>query len=383
MVHQRSIILSSLLTDLFFFGLFISLFGPSNIKMMEEFDVDFATIGLVVSAQSLGTVLCFFTGAISDKYGHYNVVRLSLLVLGVFTILMGVSPSISFLILFSFVIGIAFGMFNTSFNPVIFDLYPDEKFKMLNLVLVSFGIGIVFGPAIIAGMISFFGNWRIGYILFGLLLVVVAIFELMIKTQSGGSSKVSRGQMHFDRPFLLLLACMFFFYLFATGITSWIPTYIVKTNKVEYLEAGVVLSCFWLVVTLTRLYSWKITKVLGQEKVITCLSLLGFCAGLLSVFCTGFISNLIVWGLMGLAFALVYPSVISIAHSNYQNSPGKAIGRLISLGSVGAFVSAPMIGLIANFTSADIATLVIPFSSLIVAILFFKLSHLKNFKSRH
>jgi len=318
-------------------------------------------------------MLSFFTGGLSDRYGSYSTTKWCLFGLGLATALIGLSPNIIFLFIFSFFVGIAFGTFNASFNQVVMGLYPGSGTKMLNIVLVSFGIGITIGPTTVAAIISYFSSWRISYILFGSIMMVFTLLQFRFKMVEKKEFTVSSGGKGSNHLFLMLFVALFFFSILTTGITSWLPTYIVKANKASYLEAGMILSSFWACVTVIRFFSWKITKRLGEEKSLAVFCFLGFIIGSISIFVTGFLPNAIVWGSMALSHALVYPLTITIVYLGYPNSPGKKIGRLLSLSTVGSFIAAPLIGTISNVVNLNVATLVIPLSSLVISLVYFQL----------
>ena len=378
MAKSHRTILSAMLGNLFLFGLILSLFGPSNLKIMEEFGANFAYVGIAVSAQSLGAMLSFFTGGLSDKYGSYSTTKWCLFGLGLTTVFMGLSPNIIFLFVSSFFVGITFGTFNASFNQVIMGLYPRSSTKMLNIVLVSFGIGITIGPTTVAAIISYFNSWRIGYVLFGSIMMAFTLLQFSFTMVDRKEPTISSGGVVSNHLFLMLFVALFFFSILTTGITSWLPTYIVKANKASYLEAGMILSSFWAGVTLIRLFSWKLTDRLGEEKSLAVFCFLGFIIGSLSIFVTGFLPNAIVWGSMAMSHALVYPLTITIAYLRYPNSPGKRIGRLLSLSTIGSLIAAPLIGTISNVVNLNAATLVIPLSSLVVSLVYFWLDCSNN-----
>ena len=127
MVENRKPLVLAVLADLFVNGLAVNIFGPTLLKMMDSLNIDFAVASLAVSAWAFGGMLCIFTGKLADKYGSYNNTRLSLLLIGIFLILMGFSAYIIMLFFFSFIGGAANGTFHSSCNQVILNSYPESK----------------------------------------------------------------------------------------------------------------------------------------------------------------------------------------------------------------------------------------------------------------
>ena len=275
--------------------------------------------------------------------------------------------------LFSFLTGISIGAFQSSFNQIILDLYPEAKIKMLTLTQVFFGVGATIGPTITASIISGLNDWRLAYMLFGGVLAAFMVFQFFLKSTSTSKLTLSDEREESGHFFFMLLIGIFLLFLFGTGVNSWLPTYVVKTGKTSYLESGVILSCFWGVGTVMRGLVGKVVDKMGEKRLLVSFSLLCFISGVISLYVSGLIPNAIIWGIAGLAFAPIYPLVIAIAYNKYRRSPGKIIGRLVASGNIGGLTAAPLIGVINGISDPNIATLVIPLSGLALAIVFLRM----------
>ena len=373
MAESRKVVWFTLSLDLFMWGLINNLFGPSVLKIMDEFKIDFTIAGIAVTAMSIGGMFSIFIGRLADKYGSYNVCRIGLLSMGFLTAFTGFSTGYMIFFLFSFLTGISIGAFQSSFNQVILDLYPESKIKMLSLSQVFFGVGATIGPTVTASIISSLNDWRLAYILFGGVLVAFMIFQFFLKSSTKSKVTLSdekEGSSHF---FVMLLIGIFLLFLIGTGVNSWLPTFVVKTGKATYLEAGVILSCFWGTGTVMRGLVGKAVDKMGEKKLLVSFSFLCFISSILSLYAIGLIPNAIIWGIAGLAFAPIYPLVIATAYNKYRRSPGKIIGRLVAIGNVGGLIAAPLIGIINGVFDPNIATLVIPLSGLAITIVFFRM----------
>jgi len=354
-------------------GLINNLFGPSVLKIMDEFQIDFALAGIAVTVMSIGGMFSIFIGRLADKYGSYNVCKIGLLSMGFQTLFIGFSDGYIIFFLFSFLTGVSIGAFQSSFNQVILDLYPEAKIKMLTLSQVFFGVGATIGPTITASIISGLNNWRLAYILFGGILVSFMTFQFFLKSPTESRvtlPDVGEESSHF---FVMLLIGIFLLFLIGTGVNSWLPTYIVKTGKTNYLEAGVILSSFWGFGTVMGGLVGKVVEKMGEWRLLVTFSFLCFISSVLSFYMNGFIPNVIIWGIAGLAFAPVYPVVIATAYNKYRRSPGKIIGRLVAIGNIGGLIAAPLIGVINSISDPNLATLVIPLCSLAMTIVFFRM----------
>jgi MFS family permease len=359
---------------MFLWGLVNSLFGPSSLKIMSTFNVDFATAGVIVAAAAFGAMFSIFTGRYADKYGSYYITRFSLFFLGLFTLLTGFSNSILLFIILSFLTGISIGTFQASSSQVILDLYPEAKTKMLSFNQAFFGIGATIGPTITAVIVSNFNDWKVAYILFGGILTVSMAFQFYIKQARMQRVTISEGKSAKDNTFYVLLTALFFMFIIGGGINSWLPTYIVTSNKATYLEASALLSCFWATGTVMRGVGWKIVDKMGEKKALVYFMLVCLICTSISIGVIGFFPNAFIWGIVGLAYGPIYPLVMVFTYSKYRRNPGRVIGRLVAFGNFGALIVAPLIGTVNNISGPNIATLVIPISSLIVLTMFLKLN---------
>ncbi|MGQ9782265.1 MAG: MFS transporter [Nitrososphaeria archaeon] len=373
MPDNRTMIWISLSADLFLWGMISNLFGPSSPKIMDEFKIDFTLAGTAVSAMSFGGMFSACTGKFADIYGSLYVTRLSLLLMGLLTALTGLSDSVFSLFLLSFLTGISIGTFQASFSQAVMDLYPEAKIKMLTLIQVFFGVGATIGPTATAIIISSFNSWRSGYLLYGIILNILAIIQFYLRAPTTIKKTVAYGKEEYGTSFLILLAGMLLIFVWGAGVNSWLPTYIVSTGKASYLEASAILSCFWGATTVMRGLVGKIAEKVDEKTMLIWLTTTGFVMGVLSLFASGFVPNAIIWSVVGLSFAPVYPLIITITYNRYRRSPGRIIGRLVAIGNAGALISAPLIGEVNSISNPHVATLIIPISSLTIAILFFRL----------
>jgi MFS family permease len=360
--------------DLLVNGIAVNIFGPTLLKIMDSFSIDFAVASLVVSAWAFGCMLCIFTGRMPDKYGAYNMTRLSLLLIGVSYILMGLSTNLLTLFFFSFLGGVANGTFHSSCNQVILGSYSESKGNVLNRTQGFYGIGATIGPTIAAVIISFFNDWKFGFIICGTMLVIAAIPQFLLKSTKKGSTAVSEKSGSSNRSYFVLLAViMFMIYAMPAGINSWLPTFIVRTGKASYLEAGLILSGIWGAITIGRFSVGRVVDKLGIKKILVYLSLLGGISSLAAIFASGFSSNAILWGLVGLSTAPTYPLILTLVYNRYQKMPGTIIGRISAIGSIGALTAPPAIGMLARAISPEMTTLFVPITFFALILMFNKM----------
>jgi len=358
-----------LFAGLIVYGMLSTVFGPMIPKIMNEFNIDFTIAGIMISAWSIGAISSFYTGKLADKKGAYFITKISLIAMGISSILMYLSSNIIELCILSFLSGTASGLFESSFNQVGLELYPNSKGTITTIMQAFYGVGATIGPAFTVLIIVSSNNWRNAPFLYGIIAVILGISQIAIKISEKRHIIIQKQQRNFDNLFILLSACVFLDYLIGTALTVWLPTFLVETNKVNYIESGIVLSCVWGFITIGRFAVGKIADNIGFKKTLLIFSLLGAFSGFAAIFANGFFSNAIVWGIVGLALSPTYPLIVALTYNKYSDSAGLQLGRIYAIGSFSSFIIPPLFGTVSNFAGFYVATLIIPISSLILFIL--------------
>jgi len=372
---NRKVIIVGIFEGLFVYATINSLLGPSIIKIMSEFKVDFTVAGIALSAFSLGVLTTVYTGKFADKYGPMKTSRLGILLIGITTILIGFSQNIITFYIFSFTFGVSAGFFESSFNQTILDLYPNAKGTMATIIHSAYGFGSIIGPIIAVALITQFNNWRFSYLIFGSIMMLNASLQFLFGSKDGrAKQQIQRDVVEVDvDSLILILVASFLTFIIGMGVSTWLPTYLVSTSKVSYFESSIVLSSFWLAFAVGRLFIGKIADKKGFKKILVIFPIIQTVCGITAIFLNNLIPNVIIWGIVGLMQAPYYPLLVTIAYNKFRNSSGQVMGRIVATGFLGSLIVAPLIGTLAKVTDQNMATLVIAATSFGLFITFLKM----------
>jgi MFS family permease len=372
---NRKVIIVGIFEGLFVYATINSLLGPSIIKIMNEFKVDFTVAGIALSAFSLGVLTTVYTGKFADKYGPMKTSRLGILLIGITTILIGFSQNIITLYIFSFTFGVSAGFFESSFNQTILDLYPNAKGTMATIIHSAYGFGSIIGPIIAVALITQFDNWRFSYLIFGSIMMLNASLQFLFGSKDGRArQQIQQDVVEVDvESLILILVASFLTFIIGMGVSTWLPTYLVGTSKVSYFESSIVLSSFWLTFAVGRLFIGKMADKEGYKKILVMFPIIQTACGITAIFLNGLIPNVIIWGIVGLMQAPYYPLLVTIAYNKFRNSSGQVMGKIVATGFAGSLIVAPLIGTLAKVTDQNMATLVIAAASFGLFITFLKM----------
>ena len=233
---------SSLKGKAFLFLLFLSflwflnfvgrtLFSPVLPLLEDEFHITHARASSIFVFQSLGYgISIFFSGLLSGRFGYRRSIVVSLLLSAAVFFLIPFSRAFSVLYLFSFIIGIATGVYMPAVIPLI-TRYFDEKIwgKSIAIHDSAASIGVLGTPLIALFLLQFF-QWRGMFGVIGVVFVIAALvfYFLFDELTIGKISRAAFGGFITRRSLWLLSIIWVFAASTSLGIYSVIPLYLTK-----------------------------------------------------------------------------------------------------------------------------------------------------------
>ncbi|RQG94466.1 MFS transporter [Natrarchaeobius chitinivorans] len=149
------------------------------------FGVSESLLGLVAPAGTVGFVAAILiVGLVAGRLDarHVLVVGAAAMVASLF--LIAVAPVYSLFLLALLAQGAAAGVFRAMDRPLLSHLYPERLGRIFVLYALAWAVGAVTAPALASGVLLV-ADWRLTYVLIGLLLVpvVVAVWTLESPTE--------------------------------------------------------------------------------------------------------------------------------------------------------------------------------------------------------
>ncbi|HWZ46601.1 MAG TPA: MFS transporter, partial [Herbaspirillum sp.] len=245
-------------TSVLFVGWFVSYLDRFLINMAlpfigKEFHIDEVGLGMMLSVFFIGYSLVQLPGGwLSDKVGSRKMMIFSLIMFTIFSGLTGVAWSIVSLFVIRFFFGIFEGSFPTASFKAVSEYFPkSDRARVQSVLLATNPLSLAIAPIVAAPLIIWIG-WRGMFIAMSIFGVIASIlYVLKIKPLSGPKENV-RVEDEADKKTLKELlrdsniwkisAINFGVNILIWGFLSWLPSYMLKVQKLDLLHAGILSS---------------------------------------------------------------------------------------------------------------------------------------------
>ena len=328
------------------------------IPWMNEFNLNAVEVGWIASAFLWGaTVSVLLFGLLVETWGTARVLTV-LFIAQLAGILLSVF-AVGFWSLFiaTLFIGVANGSLNAACNPLVTNLYPNEKTARLNLFHMWNAIGIATG-----GLMVFFCNkmgvgWRIQI---AILLIPTILYGIMFFRQKFPATERALLGGSYKDMLHAIISPLFIFIAFLMILTSslefganqWIPSLFENAVTDLFGESafGSVLIVVWisLAMALARLFAAPVVRQFSPVGVLL-LSVLFAGAGiyLMSIF-NGW---LIFIAATVFAFGIAYfwPNMLGLTADRKPLSGALGLAIIGGMGSLGGAIIQPIIGGVFNY----------------------------------
>lgn len=216
------------------------------IPITEEFNLNSSQAGLVISVFFVSyAVMQLIGGYLSDKYGARIVILLSVFFWSLFTIFTGFVWSLVSLLAIRFIFGLAEGSFPAASTLAIADYFrKEERGRAKSTLTAATTVGAIVSTILAAALITIIG-WRNLFILFGFLGLVLSVVLFYVLKPNPTTPKEKQQKVKVPLKSLLKLPMlwplMIIYFGVNTvnwGLSSWMPTYMVKVKNLEMIEMG-------------------------------------------------------------------------------------------------------------------------------------------------
>lgn len=307
--------------------------SPILPTISQNLNIDVSKAGLLITAYMIpfGIFQIIF-GPLADRYGKKQVVTFSVLVFTIATGICALGSSLSSLALFRALTGI----FAASVMPIslalIGDVFPMEERQQaigtfMGLSFLGQGLSMAVG-----GTIAFFLNWRGVFVAYALLSVIPAILLIknykLLPSEKNPNSQIIKPYIKLisDTKSLFTYIIVILEGMFIVGGFSYIGSFIAETYHYNNLYIGFIMTGFGIMSVVGGRMSGKITKKIGQRKILS-IGLISASIAYIVIYFFGTNVFMLLLGvaLLGLGFIFTHSTLLTRATEFAQKSRGSAM----------------------------------------------------------
>ncbi|MEL1136100.1 MFS transporter [Desulfitobacterium sp. THU1] len=250
------------------------------IPLTEEFGLNPATTGIVMSSFFLGFIIMQFPGGfLADKYGAKKVLLIAIISWSLFTGLTGLAWSLTALLVFRFLFGIFEGFFPSASSILVAQNFPlTQRARAKTIVLLASGVGGILAAVGGAALVESLGWRAMFWILsgFGVLIFLLFVFKVQDHHKAKKQDDiVTKEPVHkvpvrevLKNPLVWsLLVTSLGIYIVNWGISSWMPIYLVQARGLSMMEMGTLIAISGLIMMVVALLvGYILDKITGKER---------------------------------------------------------------------------------------------------------------------
>jgi NNP family nitrate/nitrite transporter-like MFS transporter len=358
-----------------------TMFAPVLPLIEDEFHISHAKASSIFIFQSLGYGISIFSsGLFSGIFGYRRSIVVSLIVSACVFFLIPFSRMFSLLYLFSFIIGLATGMYMPALIPLITRYYEERIWgKSIAIHDSAASVGVFASPLIALFLLQFF-TWRGMFGVLGLIFVCAAavFYCLFDELKVGKISKAVFGDFITRRSLWILSVVWVFAASTSLGIYSVIPLYLTKELHLDIGYANAIFGISRLGGFVVAISSGFLVSRFSLRRIMVSMLLI---SGAFTVF-VGLANT----GLIGIALFLqasfiygFFPAgLIAISRIFELNVRGIATGFIFGFGVVfGWGVTPYLLGFSGDHLSFKFGILVLGVATILSSGLLFLLRELR------
>jgi len=362
-------------------GLPDALIGSGWNLIREDLNVSLGTLGIMTIAIYSMSVLATFNAPRLLRLLETKAISIiSVFMTGFALIMISQINEFYQMLFFAIPLGLGAGAIDVSLNHY---LAANYEAKHMNYLHSFYGIGVTLGPSVMAYTLSQ-NSWRNGYIIVGIMLLVIASIALFTNKLWAKEPKQEREDTHahikmseiFKTRGAIASILIFMIYVHIESLGGvWIASYFYIDKGVSYATAALFTTVFYLGLTVGRLSSGILSSKLSPSFMVRMGQTFIVIAAVLMLF-----KGLPIWtyfvmvGLFGLGCAPIYPNMMFLNSVYFEKKKlSKMVSLQMALGYCGFGILTPLAGLFFDKISIGFYPVFLIVSSSLLYFITFKL----------
>ena len=362
----------------FFVMSFCDLVGISVDNIKEELNIGNSQIQLITS---FVFVWFFFlsipVGVLQDRFGKKNILNIGIIItaLGLF-IPFFTESFVTYLVGFAF-LGIGNTIVQVSANPLLVDVVPSSKSSsFLSFSQFIKSIGSMVAPFIAAWFASYYGDWKLMFLAFGIISVISVLWLSFIKVEETKNTErratIGSALSLLKNPYIALMALGIFFIVgIDVGINAISGQYLqIKFTAIDENIAKEARSIYFFGKMLGTFAGAFMLVYFSSRKFFIWTSVLGLASIAGLVVAPGQMEAMIIMFIVGLGVANIFPLIFSLTIEKHPTRANEISGLMIRAISGGAAIP-PLMGFLLDYSGLVAGMMVLVFCAVFELLLAF------------
>lgn len=350
--HSTRFVFLSACFGLLLFGIAYITLGSVAAELQTKFQIDKITFGTLFSILPFGILFgSLLFGPFSDRYGYKAILVIACLLMFIGFQGIAYSDSLDLLKIYIFSFGLGGGILNGGCNAAVADISSTGKGANLSLLGVSFAIGALGMPSLLA-LVDKRLSFQTILSGVGFLPVLVAIIFLITTfplPKQKSEIPFKRGAMLLKEDLVLLIG----FFLFCQSsfegiINNWTTTFLLNGLRITESDALLALTAYVIGMAVMRiiigsaLREWTAGRIMAISFVLL---LSGTIMFHLSLYYFISVTGLI---LMGAGLAGGFPVMLGLIGNRYADLSATAFSLVLAIALVGNMIVNYLVGVVSE-----------------------------------
>ncbi len=334
-------------------GLPDALLGSAWNLIRMDLNTSLQTLGVMTVTVYIFSILSTFNAPRILRWFQTKwITFVSILATGIALVLISRVTSFYHMLFFALPLGAGAGAIDVSLNHYLASHY---KAKHMNYLHSFYGVGVTLGPTIMAYTLRQ-EQWRLGYVIVGSILVVIALCVLFSFKLWKKEDHEERQENHRKVTIKDILKTkgalesifIFLIYVHIESLSGvWVASYFFIEKEVNYATAALFTTTFYLALTVGRLLSGFLSNQLKPNVLVRIGEALLFISGVLMIikFDAVWIYFFIIF-IFGLGAGPIFPNMMFMnSHVFEKYKLSKIISLQMGIGYMGFGLLTPLVGL--------------------------------------
>jgi len=361
----------------FIISFYIGLWTIRIPSIKDQLHTGYIGIGYILATFAFGSILVMiFANEILKKFPSKVAISFSGIMQGILWILVPFITELDIFMIFSFIFGCCYGIFEVAINLQASNIEKREKKSMMSGFHAFFSLGLLSGSfctSILLGLnVSFFSNILI-YVT--VLLPLTILFSNFLLQDLHTSSNEKESIFFLWPPLIIVLVIITMTdSLSEGGVDSWAALYMRDAVNVDGFYIGIATISFNIFMVVGRFTGDAIRDKLGVYLFFIILNLFSIIGLIIILMFNSVFSSIVGFSVLGFGISSIIPLSYSLAGKIEGVSSTVGIS-IISIATYGMFMIGPAImGFVAKFYGINnvFSPMMILFCSCLLIIIFFR-----------